>query len=196
VIADHYNKPTDVVHPSALSPVDAKTGATIKIPRLSANEEFRWKPEAASSGPLSIVMSGADQRVLVFRNGVEIGRARLGISQPGTLLGTHAYIMQDGWGVGKSPIAKDAQAHRWTAVGIPGHANEHGQALNSSEVGRITLPSRFAKSLYDSLVPGTTLLVTDEPILEQKTTNVALNIMNTDKPKGKKWDGKSREYLF
>ena len=196
VIANHYNKPTDVVHPSALSPVDAKTGATIKIPRLSANEEFRWKPEAASSGPLSIVMSGADQRVLVFRNGVEIGRARLGISQPGTLLGTHAYIMQDGWGVGKSPIAKDAQAHRWTAVGIPGHANEHGQALNSSEVGRITLPSRFAKSLYDSLVPGTTLLVTDEPILEQKTTNVALNIMNTDKPKGKKWDGKSREYLF
>ncbi|WP_295451806.1 hypothetical protein [uncultured Thiodictyon sp.] len=45
---------------------------------------------------------------------------------------------------------------------------------------RIHLPPRFAKALYDSLVPGTTLLVTDAPALTQRTTGVALNIMNTD----------------
>lgn len=32
VIANHYDKPTEVVHPAALSPVDARTGTTIKVP--------------------------------------------------------------------------------------------------------------------------------------------------------------------
>jgi len=197
VIANHYNKPAEVVHPSALAPVDARSGATLNVPRLSAREAFRWKPEAAANGPLSIVMSGADQRVLVYRNGVEIGRARLTVSEPGRPLGTHAFIMQDGWGEGNSAIAKDAPAHRWLAVGIPGHANEHGQALNSShQVDRVHLPTRFANALYDSLKPGTTLLVTDAPVLEQRTTGVALNVMDTVKPKAKNAGGLSREPLF
>ena len=197
VIANHYNKPTEVVHPSALSPVDARTGATIKVSRLSATEDFRWKPEAATAGPISIVMSGADQRVLVYRNGVEIGRAKLTISQPRLALGTHAFIMQDGWGQGNSPIAKDAPAHLWVAVGIPGHANEHGQTLNSThQVNRIRMPTQFAKALYNILTPGTTLLLTDAPVLEQKTTGVAVNIMDTDKPKAMNAIGKSTEYLF
>ena len=52
------------------------------------------------------VMSRADKRVLVYRNGVEIGRAKLAIDQPGTPLGTHAFIMQDGWGEGNSTIVR------------------------------------------------------------------------------------------
>ncbi len=197
VIANHHEKPTEVVHPAALSPVDARTGASIKVSRLSPSEEFRWRPEASSAGPVSIVMSGADQRVLVYRNGIEIGRAKLGISQPGYALGTHAYIMQDGWGVGNSPILKNAPAHRWTAVGIPGHAKEHGQSLDSiHQADRIHMPTRFASALYGILTPGTTLLVTDAPILAQQTTGVALNIINTDKPTGAHWKGKGTEYLF
>jgi lipoprotein-anchoring transpeptidase ErfK/SrfK len=197
VIANYHNKPAEVVHPSALSPVDARTGEAVKVPRLSAREEFRWKPDAAASGPLSIVMSGADQRVLVYRNGVEIGRAKLAISQPGRPLGTHAFIMQDGWGEGASPIAKDAPAHLWAAVGIPGHAGERGQTLNSShQVDRIRLPTPFAKALYDILTPGTTLLVTDAAVLEQKTTGVAVNIMDTDRPKAMNPARQSVEPLF
>jgi hypothetical protein len=33
------------------------------------------------------------------------------------------------------------------------------------------------------LTPGTTLLVTDAPVLEEKTTGVALNVMNADAPR-------------
>jgi len=197
VIANHSNKPAEVVHPSVLAPVDARTGAAVKVPRLSAAEEFRWKPEASPKGPISIVMSGADQRVLVYRNGVEIGRAKLAISQPGSPLGTHAFIMQDGWGEGNSPIVKDAPAHLWVAVGIPGHANEHGQTLNSSyQVDRIRMSAPFAKALYGILTPGTTLLVTDAAVLEQKTTGVAVNIMDTDRPKAMNPNRQSVNYLF
>ena len=183
VITDYRNDPTGLIHPATLSPVDFKTGETVKVPRLSAREEFRWKPELAPSGPLSIVMSRADRRVLVYRNGVEIGRARLAISASGKPLGTRAFIMQDGWDEGNSAIDKDSPAHRWTAVGIPGHEQQRGQALSAShQLDRIQMPPRFAKALYDILVPSTTLLVTDAPVLAQQTTGVALNIMNTDRP--------------
>lgn len=182
VIANQHKQPDEVVHPAPLAPVDAKKGSVVKVPRLTAREEFRWQPENAPEGPLSIVMSAADARVLVYRNGVEIGRARFALSQTKRALGTHAFIMQDGWGLGESPIARGAPAHRWIAVGIPGHAGEDKRPLNPAEVQRISLPPRFAKALYDILVPGTTLLVTDAPILEQQTTGVAMNIMNTDQP--------------
>ncbi|OYV18005.1 MAG: hypothetical protein CG438_1179, partial [Methylococcaceae bacterium NSP1-1] len=97
-------------------------------------------------------------------------------------LGTHAFIMQEGLSEVESPLVKNAPAHRWLAVGIPGHAGEDKQPLNPAHVERIQIPPDFAKALYDILAPGTTLLVTDAPILEQQTTGVALNIMNSDQP--------------
>jgi len=192
VIADLQNDPTEVVHPAALSPVDARKGKRVKVPRLSASEEFRWQPENAVDGPISIVMSRKDRRVLVYRNGVEIGRSKLAISQPKQSFGTHAFIMQEGLDIGTSPILKTAPAHRWLAVGIPGHASEQGQALKPEQINGIQMPPNFAKALYEILTPGTTLLVTDAPILEQQTTGVSLNIINSDQPEQS--DSKQRYY--
>jgi hypothetical protein len=183
VIANEAKSPAEVVHPAAVSPVDAKTGQAVAVPRLSTAEPFRWQPEKAAVGPLSIVMSGADQRVLVYRNGVEIGRAKLSIKQPNAPLGTHAFIMQEGRAGGASPIAAGKPAHRWLAVGVPGHAGEDKQALDPSQVERVRMPPAFANAVYDILTPGTTLLVTDAPVLEEKTTGVALNVMNADAPR-------------
>jgi hypothetical protein len=183
VIANGQKFPADVVHPAALSPVDPKTGRAVEVPRLSATEAYRWQPEKSPSGPLSIVVSGADQRVLVYRNGVEIGRSKVAMTQPNLPLGTHAFIMQEGAGNGTSPIASGKPAHRWIAVGVPGHAGEDKQPLDPSHANRVRMPAGFAKAVYDILSPGTTLLVTDAPVLEEKTTGVALNVMNADAPR-------------
>lgn len=182
VIGDQKTEPSEVVHPTPLAPVDASTGGVVKVPRLSRREAFRWNPEKSPAGPLSIVMSRADRRVLVFRNGVEIGRARLALRDPDRPLGTHAFIMQNGFGPGRRALEHDAPAHRWLGVGIPGREKERDLPLNVTEVARISLPPAFGKAVYESLVPGTTLLVTDAPVLEQRTTGVAMNIMNTDPP--------------
>jgi hypothetical protein len=182
VIANQQNDPSEVVHPAALAPVDARKGKVLRVPRLASTEEFRWQPEKATKGPISIIMSGKDRRVLVYRNGVEIGRSKLAIRQSKRSLGTHAFIMQEGLDIGPSPILEGAPAHRWIAVGIPGHAGEDKQPLNPAHADRIQIPPHFAKALYEILTPGTTLLVTDAPILEQQTTGVALNIMNSDQP--------------
>lgn len=182
VIANAQSEPADVVHPAALAPVDTATGREDEMPRLSADEEFRWEPEKSTEGPLSIVISGADQRVLVYRSGVVIGRSKLVVDQPGVPLGTHAFVMQEGRGDGTSPIERGAPAHRWIAVGLPGHAGEDKQPLDPSEADRVRMPPAFAKAVYEILSPGATLLVTDAPVLEQTTTGVALNVMNADRP--------------
>jgi len=181
VVANAHTEPADVVHPAVLAPVDPATGQEVEVPRLSAEEEFRWQPEKAAEGPLSIVISGADRRVIAYRNAVEIGRAKIVVRQPEVPLGTHAFIMLEGRGDGTSPLVKDAPAHRWIAIGIPGHAGEDKQPLNPSEVNRVRMPPRFTAAVYEVLAPGTTLLVTDAAVLEQ-TTGVGLNVMNADRP--------------
>src|SRR5262245_37811114 len=67
VIAKQGTAPIDVVHPPGLVPVDIKSGAPLEEPRLSANEAFRWEPEKAPDGPVTVLLSAADQRVLVLR---------------------------------------------------------------------------------------------------------------------------------
>ncbi len=181
VVADQRSEPVEVVHPAVLAPVDATSGQPVDVPRLSAEEEFRWQPERAASGPASIVISAGDQRVLVYRNGVEIGRARLVVQQPELPLGTHAFVMLEGRGEGASVLAKDAPAHRWLAVGVPGHAGEDKRPLDPNQASRVRMPPRFTAALYEILAPGATLLVTDAAVLEH-TTAVPLNILNADRP--------------
>jgi hypothetical protein len=181
VIADTHEAPQDVVHPAALAPVAAATGREDAETPLAAGEELRWEPEKSPEGPVSIVMSGADRRVFVLRNGVEIGRARLALDEPERPLGTHAFLMLEGAGRGQSPLAPGEPARRWIAVGIPGHAGEAKESLDPAQVSRLHLPPAFARDLYAILAPGTTLLVTDAPILEQ-TTGVSTQVVDSDPP--------------
>src|SRR6476661_6059208 len=44
-------------------------------PRPVAGDHFVWTPDRSPDGPVSIVVSGADKRAVVLRNGVEIGSA-------------------------------------------------------------------------------------------------------------------------
>lgn len=173
VVAAEHEAPEGVVHPAAIAPVDAKTGVAVEEPRLGANEDERWQPEKSPEGPVSILMSGADRRVLVYRNGVEIGRARLAIRDPEIPLGTHAFTMIEPAGSGSKP--------RWIAIGIPGHAGEDKQPLDPAQAARVSMPTTFRSAVAAILAPGATLVVTDAPVLEQ-TTGVALSVLNGDAP--------------
>jgi hypothetical protein len=179
VIGKEHEAPEEVVHPGALSPVDATTGAVSVAPILAAGQEDRWQPEKASKGPVSIVVSGADRRAIVYRNGIEIGRSRVEIADPGQPLGTHAFVMLEGQG--KGPAIQGEPPPRWVAVGIPGHAGEAGRQLDSARASSVRMPPDFTKDLYPVLSPGATLLVTDAPVLEQ-TTGRGLNVLNADAP--------------
>jgi hypothetical protein len=169
VVVNNTTAPVDVAHPAALAPVDATSGTDDVEARLAAGESSRWEPDKSPDGPVSILMSSADRRVIVLRDGIEIGRARIEVSDPGKPLGTHAFIVKAGEGSGESLILKGAAARNWMAVPMPGYADAGRSELASAVGSRLRLPQDFAKNLYPLLVPGTALLVTDAPVLEENS---------------------------
>ena len=86
VVADEYSAPRDVAHPTLLAPIDAKSGADDEEAPLAPDQMERWEPDKSPSGPVSIVLGPTDRRLIVLRNGVEIGRvSRSRGGNPGNL---------------------------------------------------------------------------------------------------------------
>ena len=181
VVVNSKTAPADVVHPATLAPVDAAQGVADVQARLAAGEDSRWQPEKAPEGPVSILMSAADQRVIVLRNGVEIGRAKLAVTDQQKPLGTHAFIVKAGEGNGTSVLLPGAAARNWMAVPMPGYRDAAGSDLSAVVGGRVQMPADFARLLYPLLNPGTTLLVTDAPVLEENS-GAQLTVISSGQP--------------
>lgn len=107
-----------------------------------------WQPERARSGPVSIVISVADRRVLVLRNGVVIGAAPAAIDR--SVTGTSAYMMRAGAG----------GAREWLRIALPGPlASAAGPAP-----GSIRVPDEFRRQVEGILTPGTTVVITADTL--------------------------------
>jgi hypothetical protein len=180
VIADEHSDDEHVRHPAAITPVDAKTGADIEQPPLALAEDQRWTLEAAPTGPVSVLVSRADRRVLVFRNGVEVGRAKVEI-RGDTSLGTHAFVLLDPAGQRPGSTGSRDGEPRWVAVAVPGHEAEKGRVLDHTQVERAVIPPDFVARLRTLLRPGDTLVVTDGAVLSH-TTGPALTVVTADPP--------------
>lgn len=126
--------------------------AALHVP-LAENEPYRWTPEASPQGPVTIIVSRSDQRVLVLRNGVEIGRSRAAV--PTNDFETHVLTY--------APQADGRP--RWVLVGVPGHAGDDGRPLDSGVLNQLRLPKGFHAALAEVIVPGSTVLVTQAPVL-------------------------------
>ncbi len=165
VVIDGYQSQTPkLAHPTTLSPVDLRDGKVINTSDLSPSEEFRWQPENALEGSISMVMSETDQYLLVYRNGIEIGRAKISMTLPEKNLGTYTFIMQEGEGTDISPFLN----HRWMEMGFAENSYEEGMKLSSSFFEHLNIPIDFARAIDSILIPGATLLITDKPMLRSQ----------------------------
>lgn len=144
--ADHI-RTTDS---SLLLPLDTR-GAEVTQRELEGTE-YRWTPELAPTGPLTIIVSKQDQRVVVLRNGVEIGRsvAIINDNDPGS----HVINLT---------VDKDGKP-RWIYVGLPGHGEDEGRALDEATINRVRLPRGFYAAVKAELKPGSTILVTESSV--------------------------------
>jgi hypothetical protein len=182
VIADKKSAAEDIAHPALLAPVDPD-GKPSDLTRLAPNEPFRWQPEESPQGPVSVLISRYDSRILVMRNGLEIGRAKIAISDPTVPFGTHVYVAQEGFLPIRHPSAKDLPLHNWVGMAMTGHLDDLGRAPDPGAINRIHIPEAFLRAAYPLFEPGTTLMITDAPVLES-TTNVSLTIFDTLPPDG------------
>ena len=168
VIASKKVSPASVDYPPLLAPVTADGSATVTQP-LPPSKEYRWEPEKSPTGPVSLVLSGYDKRIIVMRNAVEIGRSTVAIDNPGAPLGTHAFVMAQ---------QEPGESPNWIGVGITDHMGDANRPLDRDATKRIHIPEAFLHALIPSLGVGSTLVITDEPVLES-TTGVELAVLSS-----------------
>jgi hypothetical protein len=122
----------------------------------AADAAFTWNPALSPAGPTSIVVSGRDRRMVVLRNGIEIGSSPITLDAP--IDRTAAFTLQ----------SIDAAGQHWFRLSLPGEATRIGE-LTPAEKAQGRLPDAFRRALATVLVPGTTLLVTRETLASAGT---------------------------
>ena len=180
VISSEVTAPERVAHPGYLAPVKFVGGQPVAPVPFAPTEDERWQPELSPSGPVSIVLSQGSQRVVVYRNGIEIGRARVIVTGDAPLV-NHALVLTEGPSSVPDPYVPDPTKFRWLRIGVPGHMGEAGTQVDPMEVARIKLPADFVARVNGILEPGATLFVTNESIHPQ-TTGPMVQVVDADPP--------------
>jgi L,D-transpeptidase catalytic domain len=180
VISTEATAPERVAHPGYLAPVQFAGGQPIQRMPFAPAEEERWQPELSFSGPVSIVLSQGSQRVVVYRNGIEIGRARLTVTGDAPLA-NHALILTEVPSSVPDPYVPDPTKFSWLRIGVPGHTGEQGSQVDPMAVARVKIPADFAVKVNAILTPGATLFVTNEALYPQ-TSGPMLQLVDADPP--------------
>jgi hypothetical protein len=147
IVTDDRPSPRTILDPG----LSASPGSDHHL-RLASGQDFRWHPEKSPSGPVTILVSFADQRILVLRKGKIIGRAKVEIP-PGLFNGTEALQMEGRDAVGNP---------KWLYIGIPGHEASRGKPLGRNVIEQVRVPPEFLANVRGILSPGVTMMVTDD----------------------------------
>jgi hypothetical protein len=178
VVTNKVKSPEFINHPAFLSPVLAD-GKSQPHERLSENEKFRWTPEKSVDGPVTLLISRKDQRIVVVRNGIEIGRSRITVSNPQDSIGTILFVAHQVSQATAGATSTIGASVKWLAHPLS-DAN-YGSVKPgdpSQQLSRIKIPDDFLQKLNPVIAEGTTMLVTDAPIL-RNTTGKNLTVLTS-----------------
>lgn len=153
VIAEGSPSPTRLDGGDLLAPVTAAGRAAAHGPR-PAEGAYRWTPQAAPSGPVTLLVSSRDQRLVVMRNGKVIGQGRIRIA-PGALVGTHALEFTGLDAAGRT---------QWVYLDVPGQEARKRDAFELPRAGEMDVSPAYLSLVRGVLTPGATLLATDGSI--------------------------------
>lgn len=162
VVAEGKSSAASLVHPAVLAPI-AGTGEPAPA-TLRVGDAPTWDESLSPEGPVSVLVSLADQRIFVLRNGVAIGEAPLQVEPGFGIGGTVLMVMGSETERVASLLDPARDRHRWSAYPI--HGLDAG-ALAMLQLQLQGQPLRadadFARQVRGVLAPGATVLLTDLP---------------------------------
>jgi hypothetical protein len=149
VITDEPNAPVTVATPAVLELSENDDRTALKT--------YQWTPQKSPTGPVSVIVSGHDKRVIVIRNGIEIGSGHIEIDQP--IKATEAFTLG----------AVDADGAHWFRLPLPGQQPSDAIEMTRQEHGRVHMPGSLREAIISTLQPGATLLVTNDALRSGST---------------------------
>jgi hypothetical protein len=163
IIADNNSAPSHTTRPGALF------SGTTGVPGQRLPESgFIWTPEKATKGPVSIIISASDGVAHVYRNGVEIGRTSIDGLSKRLVSGTHIF----------SALATvDSDGRRdWLSSSSIG-----GRRPNLKDLAkRVAIPPAFLANVRALITPGTTLILSDQPVNGRTHSTPGFNILTAE----------------
>ena len=136
---------------------------TPQMLRPLAGSDYDWHPTRSKRGPITIVVSAADRALYVYRNGNPIGRAPVEIKGRGPI-GGNVFTLLAGATGKQSSLAPGREARKWMRV----TSDARGGRVNIDTLAsRIGINAEFATKLYDTITPGTTVIVTDQEVVRK-----------------------------
>ena len=144
---------TVVITDRAVTPRVAPTPALVlqAEPLPAATGQVQWTPEKSPDGPVSVVVSAADGRAIVLRNGIVIGSAPVRVA--GAVSGTWAYALR----------SIDAAGQHWTRLQLSRGPND-GETVPAEEWKRFSAPDAFKEAVAGIVRPGMTIVVTADSL--------------------------------
>lgn len=115
------------------------------------NASFEWHPTRAPRGLASVIVSVADRRAIVLRNGKVIGSTPVRVSGP--IDGSWAYVLH----------RSDKDGRHWLKLQFDGNAAS-GMEVPEGEASRFQVPEGFRQAVSSVLRPGSIVVVTPEPL--------------------------------
>jgi hypothetical protein len=146
--------------PSGSQAPDVATMAPA-LPASLSSAAYDWHPErspANADSMVSVVVSAADGKAVVMRNGVEIGSAPVRVS--GEIKPT-AYVLRS-W---------DATGQHWLKLQFAGDGQ--GMEVAAGEGKRFEAPAKFRYDVATVLRPGSVVIVTPESLRAGSTGSSA-----------------------
>jgi hypothetical protein len=153
-----------ITHQIALprvAPAEALLGAGSGL-RSSASID--WNPSRAPEGPLSIVISSADRRLVVLRQGIVIGS--LPVEIDGTIERTSAFLLD-------SVVNGE---RNWVRIALGGPGEPTSEQLR----GRIHISEEFRRLVDPVVKIGTTVVVTADSV-QTGAANAPLTVIESDR---------------
>lgn len=156
VVSDRDAIDPEIIHPSVLAPVTPLGTPDSHVGRAAS---FWWEANAKDEGPVSILISLADRRAYVMRNGLRIGVAPVDVAEGLEARGAVVYVAQEEQGGA-------ARSRSWLAVPLRG---DLGRRSMDSLAAYLKVADEFREHVRSVIAAGTTVLVTDQPALRGDT---------------------------
>jgi hypothetical protein len=175
VVSNEKEFPSTVAHPGLFAPIDTKGDAAEELPH--DGETYVWQPEASTDGPVSVLVTGEDRRIRVFRNGVQIGWSLYTLDDPNRRLTLHVLTLLDDSGSTPNAFATDRPVRRWQIVSDTTETSVTADEL----LFGVHVPEDFLRKLTAVLAPGTTLITT-QLAASGATTGMDMTVVTAEEP--------------
>jgi len=170
IIASDHSDPARVAHPGLVLPPTAEARMDHAVGDLRVRDRPNQTHEGNTVPPLSILVSGADRRIVVFENGDIVAEGAAIIQQPSVGLGSHVYVLAEATG---------GQTF-WHGIGH--RPDPRADALDAATLHRISAEPRLQQEIQRRLHVGAVLTTVDLPLTADSRSGKDFVVVSDDTP--------------